>query len=138
MVKKLIKWIVIHQHPFTIVEETYFIELVYSFYPEANIPSADTIKRNIIDLYELNLKNIQIILQKLPGKISFTIDIWTSPSTKSFLYLTGHFIDINWKLQNTIIDFIEIFESHSGENIKEVFVLLLKNYSIQNKVKFII
>ena len=52
--------------------------------------------------------------------------------------LTGHFIDINWKLQNTIIDFIEIFESHSRENIKEVFVLLLKNYSIQNKVKFII
>lgn len=138
MVKKLIKWIVIHQHPFTIVEETYFIELVYSLYPEANIPSADTIKRNIIDLYELNLKNVQIILQKLPGKISFTIDIWTSPSTKSFLCLTGHFIDINWKLQNTIIDFIEIFESHSGENIKEVFVLLLKNYSIQNKVKFII
>ena len=75
MVKKLIKWIVIHQHPFTIVEETYFIELVHSLCPEANIPSADTIKRNIIDLYELNLKNVQIILQKLPGKISFTIDI---------------------------------------------------------------
>jgi hypothetical protein len=95
MKKKLIKWIVIHQHPFTIVEETYFIELVHSFYPEANIPSADTIKRNIIDLYKLNLKNVQIILQELPGKISFTIDIWTSPSTKSFLCLTGHFIDIN-------------------------------------------
>src|SRR5829696_1809264 len=138
MKKKLIKWIVIHQHPFTIVEESYFIELVHSLYSEANIPSADTIKRNIIELYELNLKNVQIILQKLPGKISFTIDIWTSPSTKSFLCLTDHFIDINWKLQNTIIDFIEIFESHSGENIKEAFVLLLKNYSIQNKVKFII
>ena len=95
MKKKLIKWIVIHQHPFTIVEESYFIELVHSLYSEANIPSADTIKRNIIDLYKLNLKNVQIILQELPGKISFTINIWTSPSTKSFLYLTGYFIDIN-------------------------------------------
>lgn len=136
MKKKLIKWIVIHQHPFTIVEENSFIELINSLCPNAKIPSADTIKRNIMDVYEINSKSIQVILQELPGKISFTIDTWTSPSTKSFLSITAHFIDINWKLQNTLIDFIQINDSHSGENIKDTFVLGLENLSIENKVNF--
>jgi hypothetical protein len=89
-----------------------------------------------MDVYEINSKSIQVILQELPGKISFTIDTWTSPSTKSFLSITAHFIDINWKLQNTLIDFIQINDSHSGENIKDTFVLALENLSIENKVNF--
>src|SRR3989337_3711792 len=118
MKKNLIKWIVINQHPFTIVEEPLFIKLVHSLCPNANIPSANTIKRNIIDHYEISLTNIKTIFQELPGRISFTIDLWTSPSTKAFLCLTGHFIDINWNLQNTIVDFVQVFESHTGKNIK--------------------
>ena len=45
MRNKLIRWIVINQHPFTIVEEPSFIELMHSLCPNAELFSADTIKR---------------------------------------------------------------------------------------------
>ena len=80
MTNKLIQWIVMNQHPFTLVEEPYFIELVHSLHPAAEIISADTLKRKLIDLYETNLEKIKKILEETPGKISFTTDIWTSPS----------------------------------------------------------
>ena len=93
MRNKLVKWIVIKQHPFTIVEEEDFINFVHLLYPDAKIPSTDTIKRDIMELYATNVAKMQTVLQKLQSKISFTTDIWTSPSMKSFLSITAHFID---------------------------------------------
>ena len=87
MLKKLIKWIIVNQHPFTIVEEPNFVNFVHTLCPDAIIISADTVKRRIIDLYESNTSEIQKKFQDILGKISFTIDIWTSPSTKSHIIL---------------------------------------------------
>jgi len=134
MKAELIRWIVINQHPFTIVEESNFINFVHSLCPATIIPSSDTIKNHIMNSYEINKEKIQSFLQNLSGKISFTTDIWTSPSAKSFLSLTAHFINKKWELQNIIIDFIQIHDSHTGKNIKNVFVSCLDNLSIQNKV----
>ena len=134
MKAELIRWIVINQHPFTIVEESNFINFVYSLYPTAIISSSDIIKNYIMNSYEINKEKIQSFLQNLSEKILFITDIWTSPSAKSFLSLTAHFINKKWELQNVIIDFIQIHDSHTGENIKNVFVSCLDNLSIQNKV----
>lgn len=131
---KLVQWVIMNQQPFTVVEEPSFIEFVHSLHPSALVPSADTIKRNIYNLYEVNVKKIKDILQMVPGKISFTTDIWTSPSTKSFLSLTAHFIDKEWKLRSVIVDFIQMYGSHTGENIKNTFISGLENLSIEDKV----
>ena len=134
MRNKLIEWIITSQQPFTVVEEPSFLDFVHSLHPSALIPSADTIKRNIFNLYETKIVKVKDFFQKVPGKISFTTDIWTSPSNKAFLSLTAHFINTEWKLQNIIVDFIQIYGSHTGENIKNTFVLGLENLSIENKV----
>jgi hypothetical protein len=124
--------------PFTTVEESGFISLIQSFYPNAKLPSADTIKRNIINLYMSTKIQIQKYLQEIPGKISFTMDIWTSPSTKAFLAITAHFIDKNWKLQNLLIDFVQIFGSHTAVNINNTFVFAVQELLIDTKVNFMI
>ena len=137
MLKKLIRWIVIRQHPFTIVEEDQFVSFVHSLYPSAKIPTADTIKNKIMTNYETDKIKMQAILKDLPGKVSFTMDCWTSPSTKSFLSITAHFINKDWKLQNVIIDFIQMQDSHTGSNIKDAFLLGISDMSLENKVNYI-
>ena len=136
MKNKLTRWIIVSQQPFTVVEEPNFIEFVHSLRPTALIPSADTVKRDISKLYETNIKKLRNFFQQIPGRISFTTDIWTSQSAKSFLSLTAHFINKKWKLQNVIVDFIQIYGSHTGENIKNTFVSGLESASIGDKVIF--
>ena len=75
MLNVLIEWIIINQHPFTIVEEPKFIDYIHTLCPDAVLISADTVKRKIIDLYETNVDKIQETFKNIPGKISFTIDI---------------------------------------------------------------
>ncbi|CAB4377037.1 unnamed protein product [Rhizophagus irregularis] len=134
MMKILIRWIVIHQHSFTIVEENYFINFVHSLHPSAKIPSADTIKNKIMTYYEEDKVKMKALLKDLPGKVSFTMDCWTSPSTKSFLSITAHFINKEWNLQNIIIDFIQTQDSHTGSNIKDAFLLGISNMSLESKI----
>ena len=109
MLKGLVEWIISSQHPFTLVKEPKFIDYVHTLHPDVLLVSADTIKRRIMDLYTNNIIKIQEAFQDVSGKISFTIDIWTSPSTKSFLAITAHYIDKDWNLKNTLIDFVQIF-----------------------------
>jgi len=134
MEKNLIRWIVIHQHPFTIVEENYFINFVHSLHPSARIPTANTVKNRIMDCYKEDKIKIKALLKDIPGKVSFTMDCWTSPSAKSFLSLTAHFIDKNWKLKSIIIDFIQMNDSHTRNNIKDAFLLGINELSLENKV----
>jgi len=62
-----------------------------------------------MNLYTANIVKMQESFQDILGKISFTLDIWTSPSTKSFLAITAHYIDKDWKLRNVLVNFIQIF-----------------------------
>jgi hypothetical protein len=134
MKKKLVQWIVINQHPFTIVQEAAFVEFIQTLTPNAKIPTANVIKNNIIDFYLVEQEKIQEILQDTKGRISFTTDIWTSVSMKAFMVITAHYIDKEWKLQNIVIDFIQIWDTHTGENIKEIFVSSLEKFMIKTKV----
>ena len=84
--------------------------------------------------YEEDKQIIKNILANLSGKISFTTDCWTSPSNKSFMSITAHFIDSDWALQHILLDFIEMHDSHLGQNLKNAFVLGLESFSIENKV----
>ena len=124
-----------HQHAFTIVEENNFINYIRSLHPSAEIPSADTVKSRIMKYYEQDKEKIKDILANLSTKISFTTDCWTSPSGKSFMAITAHFIDNDWILQHILLDFIEIHESHTGQNLKNAFLLRLESFLIENKVK---
>lgn len=55
----------------------------------------------------------------------------------SFLGITCHWIDNDWNLQQTLVDFIKLSGSHSGENIYEAFEQSCKELAIFTKVNYI-
>lgn len=48
--------------------------------------------------------------------------------------ITVHYINKEWELKNIVLDFIEIYDQHTGQNLKNTFVLGLENFEIENKV----
>src|SRR5256885_6592326 len=95
MKNNLIKLIVIHQHPFMIIKKNNFINFIHILHPTIKILTADTMKSQILKFYKEDKEKIKFILMNLSGKISFTTDCWTSPSMKSFMSITAHFINEN-------------------------------------------
>ena len=69
--------------PFTIVEA----ETFHNIFPGTVVPSADTVKRWMEEMFTERKKEIKSYLKKIDVPISFTFDMWTSISNKSYLGL---------------------------------------------------
>ena len=54
----------------------------------------------------------------------------------SYLAITSHWINNNYRLRSELLAFSEIEGSHSGENIAHELFKVLKMYNIQKKVSF--
>lgn len=73
-------------------------------------------------------------LQNTPGRMSFSLDCWTSPNCIAFLGITAHYIDEEWNLKNKLIDFVDLSGPHSGENLCAAFINSLDGLGILSKV----
>ncbi|CAB4403650.1 unnamed protein product [Rhizophagus irregularis] len=120
--------------PFTCVESEDFRSMIRLLRKDAFIPSADTIKNDIISIFDESKKKINSILQNISKKISFMINGWTSSNNISFLGITVHLITNEWKLKSFLLDFIKLDGPHSGANIKEAFLKSLSSYNIESNI----
>lgn len=89
---------------FNHIETKAFRRFVETLNPKVTVKSRSSLVKTTLPLLERNLREAKDRLldehmPKVPGA-SFTSDIWSSKSQNSYLSLTMHFIDGNWKLHN--------------------------------------
>ncbi|CAB5393651.1 unnamed protein product [Rhizophagus irregularis] len=130
----LAAWIAVDDQSFTVVECPEFHQVIRLCNPNVNLPSADTIRSDILNLYSIYRQDIKNQLQNSPGRLSFTLDGWTSPNNISFLGVTCHYIDKDWKINDILLDFICLKGSHSGENMAIEFSQCVKEFNILSKI----
>ncbi|KAG2701078.1 hypothetical protein I3760_06G027500 [Carya illinoinensis] len=113
--------------PFRLVEDDGFIEFMADVESRFTLPSQTTLQRDCIKLY----REEKIKLKKLLGgqRIYLTTDTWTSVQNMSYLCITAHFIDCNWRLHKKILKFCQI-PDHKGETIGRVLDLGLHEWGI--------
>ena len=66
--------------------------------------------------------------------LTLTIDAWTDKRSRSFLGITGHFIDASMESQSCLIDFVRLQYPHTGENIYRTTDFILDHLNIKEKV----
>ncbi|CAB4489965.1 unnamed protein product [Rhizophagus irregularis] len=130
----IVRWTVCDDQPFTAVESEHLRLLFRILNPIAKAPSADTLRSDVIDKFNEERNNIREILQNAPGRLSFTLDAWTSPSYIPFLGITVHWISHEWELKEILIDFCKLSGPHSGENLHESFVKSCDDMRILTKI----
>lgn len=99
------------------------------------MPKRNIMKEKVINEYHKMKNNLKDILNKNESKFSFTIDGWTAPNFESYYGITIHFIDNNWKFQSLALDFIPSNGKHTGKDIANFFLNIIKDYDIQKKVQ---
>ena len=116
------------------IENEFFQIMIKRLRPEVTFFSADTIANNISKAFKHEKSLIKKKLQDAPGKISLTLDGWTSKNQIPFLGITAHWIDENWKLNQITLEFYPLEGPHTGENLSKVVIKTLKEYGILTKV----
>ena len=84
--------------------------------------------------FEVKQQKLKEKILNLDSQISFTTDCWTSSNNIAFMGLTGHWIDEDWKLHATTLDFLELGKSHTGIHLYEALMKVIDTYEINHKM----
>lgn len=125
----MLKWVILSDQPFTEVQNEAFLDMLKTLNPEAKSVSDKTIKRDSMAAFLLEFEKNKLHISKVPGKISFTLDGWTSRNVLAFVAIRAHYINTDWNYESVLLDFVEV-DGHKGSDISSVFLDCLKRYDI--------
>ncbi|KAL4282107.1 hypothetical protein GQ457_03G007700 [Hibiscus cannabinus] len=114
--KALARMVVVDELPFSFVEREGFRHFCKIAVPSFVPLSRATITRDCYTLFIEKRKKLKNYFSNLSSRVCLTTDTWTSGQNLSYMCLTAHFIDDDWKLRKMIINFCPI-AGHSGELI---------------------
>ena len=101
---ELARMIILHEYPFSIVDHIGFRKYSTSLQPLFRMVSRNTIKKDILSIYEKEREKSKHEIDKNQGRISITTDMWTSQNKRrGFMVVTAHFIDGLWRLQSRVM-----------------------------------
>ena len=125
--EEISKYLIMDELPFRHIDGKGFQRLIRYFFPKFEFPSRVTIAR---DIYQLFLdEKVRLRKELLNHRLSLTTDCWTSIQNISYLCLTAHWVDNNWKMQKRIISFIQV-PSHKGEMVGKELINCLNDWGI--------
>ncbi|XP_059441769.1 zinc finger BED domain-containing protein RICESLEEPER 2-like [Corylus avellana] len=110
----LTEYFIESERPFRHVESPSFRKLMNGIEPRFKLPCRITLQKDCLKMYE---KEKLVLKGFLSGKrVCLTTDTWTSIQNLSYMCVTAHLIDSDWKMHKKIIKFCQIC-GHKGESI---------------------
>ncbi|KAI3407920.1 uncharacterized protein J3R85_020645 [Psidium guajava] len=128
--KELAIMFILGELPFKFVEHAAFQRFVNKLQPKFLIPSHDALRHDCYELYVEERNKLKKYFSDTSPRVCLTTDTWTSCQNLSYICLTAHFVDADWKLQKKILNFCQI-PGHSSEIIGKAVEKCLTSWEIQ-------
>ena len=132
---KLVNWIVDSKQAIRVVDNDFFTEFMHELNPFFKVPSRRTISRGIEDAYEETKVKIAVALQSIPGDVAITCDGWSSRTMRGYFVVTLHWIDKNWILRSTVIEFTYFPPPHNQWTTSELLLSILKDLNLATRIR---
>lgn len=102
--KELALMTIIHEYPLSMVDHVGFRKFCAALQPLFKVVSRNTLRKDILDMYELQKQSMLKYFRKLSSRVAITSDLWTANhQKKGYMAVTAHFIDDDWKLKSFLI-----------------------------------
>uniref|UniRef100_A0ACD5UTV8 Uncharacterized protein n=1 Tax=Avena sativa TaxID=4498 RepID=A0ACD5UTV8_AVESA len=102
--------------PFAFGENSGFRKFMAKACPHFSIPSRRTCARDVVRSYFEQKANLKHFFKESCERACLTTSCWTSQQQDSYMVVTAHFIDKDWKLHKKIISFFKV-KGHRGDDI---------------------
>ncbi|KAK7411135.1 hypothetical protein VNO78_02567 [Psophocarpus tetragonolobus] len=100
------RMIIMHDYPLHIVEHPGFVAFVQNLQPQFKRVTFNSIQGDCVATYLIEKQHLLKYIDGIPGRVCFTLDIWTSSQSLGYVFVTGHFVDRDWKLQRRILNVV--------------------------------
>ncbi|KAL0392708.1 UNVERIFIED_CONTAM: hypothetical protein Sradi_2493600 [Sesamum radiatum] len=109
--------VILHDYALLMIEHIGFRRYVASIQPCFNTVSINTVKSDIIRIYNDEKVKCYQVLDKLKYRVAITTDMWTSSNTKKgYMAVTTYFVDDSWTLRSCILRFVYVPALHVADH----------------------
>ncbi|XP_038678375.1 zinc finger BED domain-containing protein RICESLEEPER 2-like [Tripterygium wilfordii] len=133
MRESIAHFILMHEHPFTIVAQEGFNLMMKTSTPHFQGISRATAKNDCMAVYETMKIKLKAMLKNV-NKINLTTDLWRSNQQIEYMVVTGHFVDVDWKLQKRVLSFVNVPPPRGGVDIVDALFKCMNEWGIENKI----
>ncbi|KAL5786380.1 hypothetical protein ACOSQ2_008772 [Xanthoceras sorbifolium] len=131
---EIARMIIMHDYPLHMVEHPGFITFVQNLQPRFDKVSFNTVQGDCVATYLREKHNLMKFIEGIPGRFCLTLDMWTSSQTLGYVFITGHFIDSEWKLQRRILNVVMEPYPDSDTAFSHAVAACLSDWSLEGKV----
>ncbi|XP_047940904.1 zinc finger BED domain-containing protein DAYSLEEPER [Salvia hispanica] len=103
---EIARMIIMHDYPLHMVEHPGFMAFVQNLQPRFDMVSFNTVQGDCVATYLREKANIQRVIEGVPGRICLTLDLWPSSRTVGYMFVSGQFIDSEWKMHRKLLNVI--------------------------------
>ncbi|CAN1761948.1 Putative AC transposase [Linum perenne] len=127
-----------HDYPLSFAEHYYTNNFLIGLQPLFCVPCRNTIKKEILGMYDIERVKIKNKIDANIGRISITTDMWTATTQqKGYMVVTAHYIDNNWRLRNHMLQFIYVPAPHTADNLASRLFRCLMEWNVDAKLSSI-
>ncbi|CAL5438903.1 unnamed protein product [Camellia sinensis] len=131
---EITRMIIMHDYPLHMVEHPGFVAFVQSLQPRFDMLSFNTVQGDCVATYLREKQGLQKVIEGIPGRICLTLDLWTSSQTMGYMFLTGHFIDIDWKLHRKILNVVMVPYPDSDSAFSHAVAACLADWAMEGRL----
>lgn len=138
--QQLVKMIVKEYHPFSVVEDVEFRNLIKMLCPTYVIPSRKTVTQSLMpQMFEMTVECVKDTLKNVEA-VCLTTDGWTSRTNQSFISVTAHFIDPKNEtlVSSVLLGCIDFDEKHTGNNLARFLRNIVEEWNLSNKLTAVV
>ena len=138
--QSLLRLIVHHDLPLSLVEWPELHTLVYSINPEARHclwQSHRSVATHIAVSFDMQKRRIIESLQQSLSLIHITTDTWHSPNHKELQAITAHWIDARRVKRKALLNLPELLDGHSGAKVAPWIISTAREFGIEQRLGYI-
>jgi hypothetical protein len=122
--KAFTEMVIVDEQAFAFAERHGFRKFMSVACPRWNVTSRRTLTRDIFGRYFEEKAKLKTFIKHQCERVCITTDAWTSQQQDSYMVVTAHFIDSEWKLHKKVIGFVTV-KGHKGDKIGKTIMRCL-------------
>ncbi|WJX79196.1 hypothetical protein P8452_62339 [Trifolium repens] len=131
---EIARMIIMHDYPLHMVEHPGFVAFVQNLQPQFNMVTFNTVQGDCVATYLVEKQNLMKYFDELPGRVGLTLDMWTSSQSVGFVFITGHFVDSDWKLQRRILNVVMEPYPDSDSALSHAVSVCISDWNLEGRL----
>ncbi|BAT76315.1 hypothetical protein LR48_Vigan01g255600 [Vigna angularis] len=131
---EIARMIIMHDYPLHMVEHPGFVAFVQNLQPQFNMVTFNTVQGDCVATYLMEKQCVMKYFEGLPGRLCLTLDVWTSSQSVGYVFITGHFVDSDWKLQRRVLNVVMEPYPNSDSALSHAISVCISDWNLEGRV----